>query len=114
MEEVCMTSQVDIPTIPSWSVASPRRRFSEGIECIPLEQASWRVGRFSDGIARSPRTAPAMRIGNFADGLAYWREPGTARRVGSFGDGFVRTGVGRAAVQRVDAPPSSAEDRRAA
>jgi hypothetical protein len=78
-----MTSRDDAPTISDWSSASPPRRFSEGMEQMPLARSLWRVGRFSDGIARSPRSAAAKCIGSFADGRARRPEARSARRVGS-------------------------------
>jgi hypothetical protein len=109
-----MTSQDDAPTIPNWPSDPPPRRFSEGMERMPLARSSSRVGRFSDAITRSPRSASAKRIGSFADGLARRPNDRSARRAGSFGDGLARAGVYRATVRRVDSPPSSVEDRRAA
>ena len=92
-----MTSQDDAPTIPNWPSDPPPRRFSEGLERMPLA-----------------RSASAKRIGSFVDGLARRPNDRSARRVGSFGDGLARAGVYRATVRRVDSPRSSVEDRRAA
>jgi hypothetical protein len=109
-----MTPQDDTPTSPSWPSNPPPRRFSEGMERMPLARSSSRVGRFSDGIARSLQSASAKRIGSFADGLARRSNAHSAHRVGSFGDGLARVGVYRATLRRVDSPRSSVEDRRAA
>jgi hypothetical protein len=109
-----MTSQDDIPTMANGSSDPPPRRFSEGMERMPLARSSSRVGRFSDAIARSPRSASTKRTGSFADGLARRPNARSARRAGSFGDGLARAGAHRATVQRVDSPRSSVEDRRAA
>jgi hypothetical protein len=109
-----MPPQDDTPTSPNWPLDPPPRRFSEGMERMPLARSSSRVGRFSDGIARSLRSASAKRMGSFADGLARRPNARSARRVGSFGDGLARVGVYRATVRQVDSPRRSVEDRRAA
>ncbi|MGH2824894.1 MAG: hypothetical protein ACRDLY_18110 [Thermoleophilaceae bacterium] len=98
----------DGPSVP------PPRRFSEGIERMPLAPSSCRVGRYSDGLARSPRTASATRIGSFADGLAQRPDASMARRVGSFSDGLERGGGDRGTVPRVDSQRSTVEGRIAA
>jgi hypothetical protein len=63
----------------------PARRFSEGMEQMPLAPSTLRVGRFSDGIA-PPLALSAHTLGSFADGLVDTPDPSAPRRVGSFGD----------------------------
>jgi hypothetical protein len=109
-----MTSHRNTPTIPDGPSVSPPRRFSEGMERMPLAPSSSRVGRFSDGIARSPLSASAQRIGCFADGLALRPNARSARRVGSFSDGFARGGGERGTVPRVDSQRNTEEGRIAA
>jgi hypothetical protein len=109
-----MTSHHDTPTTPDGPFASRPRRFSEGVERIPLAPSSYRVGRFSDGLARSPRSASAKRIGSFADGLVQRPYDRSARRVGSFSDGYERGGRGRETAPRVGSPPNTEEGRFAA
>jgi hypothetical protein len=109
-----MTSHHDTPTTSDGPFASRPRRFSEGIERMPLAPSSSRVGRFSDGLARSPRSASAKRIGSFADGLAQRPYDGSTRRVGSFSDGFERGSRGRETAPRVNSPRSPEEGRIAA
>jgi hypothetical protein len=109
-----MTSHYDTPTTPDRPFASRPRRFSEGMERMPLAPSSFRVGRFSDGLARSPRSASARRIGSFADGLARRPYDRSARRVGSFSDGYERCGRGRETAPRVDSDRSTEEGRLAA
>ena len=65
----------------------PARRFSEGMERIPLAPSMLRVGRFSDGAAPSLAFS-AVGLGSFADGLVDRPDPSEPRRVGSFGDGY--------------------------
>jgi hypothetical protein len=62
------------------------RRFSEGMERLPLTPATLRVGRFSDGTAPSLTVRP--ELGSFADGLVARHDRSAPRRVGSFGDGY--------------------------
>jgi hypothetical protein len=109
-----MTSHHDTPTTSDGPFASRPRRFSEGIERMPLAPSSSRVGRFSDGLARSPRSASAKRIGSFADGLVQRPYDRSARRVGSFSDGFQRGGRHRETTPGVDSPRSTEEGRLAA
>ena len=65
----------------------PARRFSEGMERLPLSPSTLRVGRFSDGAAPSLTVSPDQ-LGSFADGLVARPDPSAPRRVGSFGDGY--------------------------
>ena len=109
-----MTSHHDRPVVADRPYARPPRRFSEGIERMPLAPSSWRVGRYSDGVARSRRTSSARRIGSFADGLVQQAEAAMARRVGSFSDGLERGREERANVPRFDAQRSNVERRIAA
>jgi hypothetical protein len=109
-----MTSRHDTPTTPDGPFASRPRRFSEGVERMPLAPSSYRVGRFSDGLARSPRSASAKRIGSFADGLVQRPYDRSARRVGSFSDGYERGGRGGETAPRDDSPRNTEEGRLAA
>jgi hypothetical protein len=109
-----MTFQHNTPIVPDRPSARPGRRFSEGIERMPLAPSSWRVGSYSDGLARSPRTASARRIGSFADGLMQRPDAAVARRVGSFSDGLERGAGHRGSVQRVDSQRSGVDERIAA
>jgi hypothetical protein len=58
------------------------RRFSEGMERVPVAPDTLRVGRYSDGLAPTLNLT-AANIGSYADGLA---ERPAVLRVGSFGD----------------------------
>jgi hypothetical protein len=109
-----MTSHRETPTIPDRPRARPRRRFSEGIERMPLTRSLRHVGRFSDGLVRSSRTASAKRIGSFSDGLAQRPDASSAHRVGSFADGFAQGGGDPRAVPRVDSERSRLEGSIAA
>jgi hypothetical protein len=109
-----MTSHHDTPTTPDGPFASRPRRFSEGVERMPLAPSSYRVGRFSDGLERSPRSASANPIGSFADGLARRAYDRSARRVGSFSDGYERGGRDRETAPRVGSPRNTEEGRLAA
>ena len=63
-------------------VARHPRRFSEGMERVPVAPETLRVGRFSDGLAPTLNLS-AADIGSFADGLV---ERPAVIGVGSFGD----------------------------
>jgi hypothetical protein len=109
-----MTSHHDRPVVADRPYARPPRRFSEGLERMPLAPYSWRVGRYSDGVAHSRRTSSAPRTGSFADGLVRRPEAAMARRVGSFSDGLERGRAERVDVPRTDAQRSNVERRIAA
>jgi hypothetical protein len=70
-------------------VAARARRFSEGIERMPLAPSSSRMGCFGDGADR-PRGDLARRIGSFADGLAHQPSAASTTRIGKFSDGLAR------------------------
>jgi hypothetical protein len=100
-----------MPTTTSTQTAAtevPARRFSEGMERIPIVPSMLRIGRFSDGSAPTV-TMSADRIGSFADGRVGRPDASAARRVGSFGDGYdaVRRSY-RLRVQRPQATPAAA------
>jgi hypothetical protein len=59
------------------------RRFSEGMERVPVAPETLRVGRYSDGLAPTLNLTVA-NIGSYADGRV---ERPAEHRVGSFGDG---------------------------
>jgi hypothetical protein len=63
-------------------VARQPRRFSEGMERVPVAPETLRVGRYSDGLAPTLNLS-AANIGSYADGLV---ERPAVLRVGSFGD----------------------------
>lgn len=108
-----MSFQQGAMTLPD-GAGRPPRRFSEGMERMPLAPSSWRVGRFSDGLASLPLSASAKRIGSFADGLVLRPDASSTRRVGSFGDGLEREGGDSPTVSRVDSQRSTVENRIAA
>ena len=58
------------------------RRFSEGMERVPVAPEVLRVGRYSDGLAPTLNLT-AANTGSYADGLA---ERPAVLRVGSYGD----------------------------
>jgi hypothetical protein len=70
-------------------VAARARRFSEGLERMPLAPSSSRVGCFGNGAER-PRSDSAKRTGSFADGLAHQPSAASATRIGNFSDGLAR------------------------
>ena len=109
-----MTSHHDTPTSPDRPSALPPRRFSEGLERMPLASSSSRLGRFSDGLGRSPRRVSAKRIGSFADGIAHRADDCSARRVGSFSDGLERAGSDPEREPPADTQRSTEERRIAA
>lgn len=109
-----MTFHHDALTTRDGPFASRPRRFSEGMERMPLAPSSSRVGRFSDGLARSPLSASARRIGSFADGLAQLPYDRSTRRVGSFGDRFERGGRDHETTPSLDSPRATEEGRIAA
>jgi hypothetical protein len=109
-----MTSHHDATTSPDGPSALPPRRFSEGVERMPLASSSSRLGRFSDGLGRSPRRVSAKRIGSFADGIAHRADYRSAHRVGSFSDGLERAGTDPETEPRADAQRSTGEGRMAA
>jgi hypothetical protein len=74
------------------------RRFSEGMELIPVTASMLRVGRFSDGLVATVTMTPA-RQGSFADGLVDRPDASAPRRIGSFGD--TQTPVGRPRAARL-------------
>jgi hypothetical protein len=61
------------------------RRFSEGMERVPVDPATLRVGRYSDGLAPALTITPDL-IGSYADGLVARPDASAVLRVGSFGD----------------------------
>jgi hypothetical protein len=61
------------------------RRFSQGMERIPVDPAALRVGRYSDGLA-SALTLTADQVGSYADGLVARPDASAVLSVGSFGD----------------------------
>ena len=70
----------------------PARRFSEGMERLPLTPSTLRVGRFSDGTAPSLTVSPDQ-LGSFADG---------------FGDGYGAVAGPRSSRLRRPAAPAPA------
>ena len=58
------------------------RRFSEGMERVPVVPETLRIGRFSDGQAPTLNLTAAS-IGSYADGLV---ERPAVLSIGSFGD----------------------------
>jgi hypothetical protein len=85
----------------------PARRFSEGMERLPLTPSTLRVGRFSDGTAPSLTVSPDQ-LGSFADGLVARPHPSAARRIGSFGDGYGAVAGPRSSRLRRPAAPAPA------
>jgi hypothetical protein len=45
-------AETTVPVSQDEATARPTRRFSEGMEHMPLAESVLRVGRFSDGAAR--------------------------------------------------------------
>jgi len=72
------------------------RRFSEGMELIPVNPSTLRVGRFSDGPVPIMTMTPDGQ-GSFADGLVDRPDASAPRPVGSFGDTEARVGRPHAA-----------------
>jgi len=61
------------------------RRYSEGMERVPVALSVRRVGRYSDGLAPA-LTLTADVVGSYADGLVARPDPSDTIRVGSYGD----------------------------
>ena len=87
-------------------VEARARRFSEGIERMPLAPSSSRVGCFGDG-AEGPRSESAKRTGSFADGLAHQPNAASAARSAT----SVTASRGSTAMRRTNGGTSRAASR---
>jgi hypothetical protein len=77
-----------VPVSQDEATAQPTRRFSEGMEHMPLAESVLRIGRFSDGAAPSVIMSPDQ-VGSFADGLVKRPAASAKLRVGSFADTYI-------------------------
>ena len=77
-----------VPVSQDEATARPTRRFSEGMEHMPLAGSVLRIGRFSDGATPSVIMSPDQ-VGSFADGLVERPAASAKLRVGSLADTYI-------------------------